>query len=108
MQYQAWLLWTRLKETARVPMRSVARHPIRPKWLAFWASLLAVFAVTYTYIAASGDWSAALTNQTMALVVRFWWVGLIMLAFLTWLLVHFAVRILPEWWRQTRSHDPEN
>lgn len=84
------------------------RYPLRPCWLVFWAALICIGGLAYIYIAASDDWSAALTNQTMALVARYWWVGMLVLAATLWLVWHFATRVLPIWWRQWRSRKEDS
>ena len=71
------------------------------RWDLFWGVLAAVVAGAYVYIYVTGQWEGSLTNTLLALVDRHpWLVGVPLLLFLVWLLLHFAVPIVRRWWRE--------
>ncbi len=69
----------------------------RTRWGIFWASLFAIVAGAYVYISLTGVWEFSLTNFILSLVDRWPWLGIPLLAFLVWLLLHFAVPVIRRW-----------
>jgi len=79
--------------------------PIQHKWR--WAYALALAILVVVEVAAiwfgwqDGDWSRTLTHQTIAIVWRHPWLGILGGGFLVWLVWHFLppfVRIWREKW----------
>jgi hypothetical protein len=69
-------------------------HDLHIGWTATYLLILILLLMAEMYAVGAGrGW--ALTTNTMALVERANWLGVPVLAFMLWLLVHFALRLVP-------------
>ncbi len=70
----------------------------RTRWGIFWATLAAIVAGAYVYIALTGQWEGSLTNTILSLVDRHpWLVGIPFMLGLVWLVLHFGIPIFRRW-----------
>lgn len=73
------------------------KRTVPTRWAIFWAVLLGIVAGAYIFIAVTGAWGGSLTNVLLSLVYRWPWLGVPLIVFLVWLLLHFLVPVLGIW-----------
>ena len=82
-----------------VVAQSRYRWDLHVSWFSLYMTLLILILMAEMYaVGANLDWT--LTRNTLAVVERAPWVGVIVVGFLGWLFFHFAIPIVGIWLRR--------